>query len=206
MIFFAGIVVLLYQIFSIREKYASIGLMSDQSPFQGQPTYVEKTSHKKRLVTIFFIVLILIIAALGALYLLGSPTKHPITQPTTPIPTETMSATPTPATSSATLTSTPSATVTPSLTLTSLRISVLNGSGIPGAADKLASALKDAGYTTVTTGNASSFTYTGITVYVKDKANLAAVKKEITALDPSVNVTASVDPTIASDIEIIVGK
>ena len=197
---------LLYQIFSIREKYASIGLMNEQSPFQTQPAYVEKTSHKKRWVTIFFVVLILIIAALGALYLLGGSGKHPITQPTTPVPTETLSASPTPATNSATLTSTPSATIAPSPALTSLKISVLNGSGVAGAADKMASALKNAGYTNVTTGNASVFTYTGITIYVKDKANLPTVQKEIAALDPSVKVTASADPTIASDIEKVVGK
>ena len=180
--------------------------MNEQSPFQGQPPYVEKTSHKKRWVTIFFVVLILIIAGLGALYLLGGSGKHSIAQPTTPLPTETISEQPTPATSSASLTSTPSATIAPSGTLTSLGISVLNGSGVAGAADKMASGLKNAGYTNVTTGNASAFTYSGITVYVKDKTNISTVQKEITSLDPGVKVTASADPTITSDVEIIVGK
>jgi len=177
----------------------------ESSSFQGQPAYVGHTSNKKRLVTIFFVVLLLLIAGLGALYLLGSSAKH-TANPTNPISTQTAS-TPTPAAVTPTQPSaTPSAALSPTSSPTAMSVSVLNGSGTPGAAGKIADALKNAGFTRVTTGNATVFTYTGLTVYVKDKANLSMVQKDIASLDPSAKVTASVDPTISSDVEVIVGK
>lgn len=177
----------------------------EESPFQQQPKYVEKSSNKKRLVTIFFVVLVLLIAGLGALYLLGNSAKH-TTTPTTPVPTV-IASTPTPtASSSAQLTATPSASISPTANPTSLSVTVLNGSGTAGAAGKIADALTSAGFTNVTTGNAKSFTYTGITVYVKDKANLPKVQKAIATADPSAKVAASVDSTIPTDVEVIVGK
>jgi len=180
--------------------------MSSESSFQGQPAYIEKTSHKKRWIVIFLVVLILIIIGLGALYLLGSSAKR-TNLPTNPIPTEIMSATPTPvATSSAQLSGTPTASPSSAVKATSLTISVLNGSGTPGAAGKVASALETAGFTKVTTGNAKVYTYTGITIYAKNNADLQLVQKAINASDASVKVTASVDNTIPTDVEVIVGK
>jgi len=176
----------------------------ESSSFQGQPAYVGNSSNKKRLVTIFFVVLFLLIAGLGALYLLGSSAKH-TSNPTNPISTQTVSS-PTPTTVTPTQAATPSASLSPTSTPTSMSVSVLNGSGTVGAAGKVADALKNAGFTNITTGNANAFTYTGITVYVKDKANLATIQKDIASLDPSAKVTASVDPTISSDVEVIVGK
>ena len=179
--------------------------MDEGSAFQQQPAYVQKTSNKKHLITIFFVVLLLVIAGLGALYLLGKSAKHSVS-PTNPIPTE-MISTPTPASStSAQLTTTPTATASPTVNLTTLSVSVLNGSGTPGAAGKIADALKNAGFTNITTGNAKTFTYTGITVYGKDKANLSTVQNEISTASPNTKVTASVDNTIPTDVEIIVGK
>jgi LytR cell envelope-related transcriptional attenuator len=181
--------------------------MSEESPFQGQPQYVTvKTSHKKRWVIIFLVVLVLIITALGALYMLGSSVKHPAPPIANPVPTAVPPATPTPATSSASLTSTPAVSNAPTVNSSDLQVSVLNGSGIPGAADKLASALKTAGYTHVTTGNANKFTYTGITVYVKKKEYLAQVQQDIASLNATAKVTTGVDETIPGDVEIIVGK
>lgn len=180
--------------------------MSSDSPFQAQPAYVEKTSHKKRWIVIFFVVLILIIIGLGALYLLGGSVKH-TSLPTNPIPTETMSASPTSqASTSAQLGTTPTASPTAAVKPTSLSVAVLNGSGIPGAAGKIANALTSAGFTDVTTGNAKAYTYTGVTVYAKNNADLQQVQKVITAADSSVKVSASVDSTIPTDVEVIVGK
>lgn len=181
--------------------------MNGDSAFQTQPTYVvEKTSNRRRLVIIFLVVFLLIIAALGALYLLGSSARHIPTQPTNPVPTQVPAAKPTPASSSAQLTPTAGVTASPTPALTSLSVSVLNGSGTPGAAGQTAAALKSAGFTNITTGNASVYTYTGITVHVKDKNNLAAVEKAIQGADPNVKLTAGVDPSLSTDIEVIVGK
>jgi hypothetical protein len=180
--------------------------MSDQSPFQTQPAYVEKSSNKKRWITLFFVVLVLVIAGLGALYLLGSTAKHPAPAPTTPLPTEIISATPTPASTSAQLSVTPTATPSSAVDLTSLTVGVLNGSGTPGVAQKAATQLKSAGFSNVTTGNASAFTYTGITVYVKKSSNLQAVQKAISQAGFSSKVTTSVDATIPTEVQVIVGK
>jgi len=179
--------------------------MNGESAFQGQPAYVQKTSNKKRLVIIFIVVFLLIIAALGALYLLGSTSKH-TPQPTNPVPSVTVSATPTPASPSAQLSPTPEALLSPTAKPTTLSVIVLNGSGTPGAAGGVASALKTAGYTDVTTGNAKAYTYTGVTIYAKNKADLQKVQQVVAAANTNAKVTASVDATIPTDIEVIVGK
>ncbi len=180
--------------------------MDNNSAFQSQPAYVQKASNKKRLVIIFLVLLVVIIAALGALYLLGSSSKHPTSAPTTPIPTESIVATPTPATTSAQLSPTAGVSVTPTSGADALTVSVLNGSGTPGAAGQTAAALKSAGFTNVTTGNASVYTYTGITVHVKKKENLASVEKAIESVNQNAKVTTGVDPTLPTDVEVIVGK
>ena len=182
--------------------------MDNQSAFQGQPAYVQRASNKRRLVIIFLVVLLLIIAALGALYLLGSSAKRTNTQPTAPIPTvQTVMATPTPASSSAKLT--PTSVVTPTGATTdvsALAVSVLNGSGVVGAASQVATALKSAGYTNITTGNAAAYTYTGITIHVKKSSYLSAVEKAVSSAEPNAKITTGVDTTITPDIEVIVGK
>jgi flagellar basal body-associated protein FliL len=184
--------------------------MDGNSAFQTQPAYVQKASNRKRLIIIFLVVLVLIIAALGALYLLGSSAKHPTSAPTAPVPTEAIVATPTPASTSAQLTPTgATGKVTPTAAAAkvgSLTVSVLNGSGIAGAAGETATSLKSAGFTNVTTGNATVYTYTGITIHVKDKANLAAVEKAVSDVNPNAKITSGVDPTLPTDVEVIVGK
>lgn len=182
--------------------------MENESPFQTQPAYVQKTSNRKRLVIIFVVLFWVIVIALGALYLLGSSTKHSTNSPTNPVPTTQVSMAPASSTS-AQLTATPSAAVSPtaaSASLTSLTVSVLNGSGTPGAAGKVATALKSAGFSNVTTGNASAYTYTGLTVYVKNSDNLTSVKQAISAAEPNQQVTTSVKASIPTDVEIIIGK
>lgn len=184
-------------------------IMENESPFQTQPAYVQKSSNKKRLVIIFVVLFWVIVIALGALYLLGSSAKHPTSSPTNPIPTSQVSAPPGASSTSAQLTATPSAAVSPtaaSASLTSLSVSVLNGSGIPGAAGKVASALKSAGFSSVTTGNAAAYTYTGLTVYVKNSDNLSAVKQAIATAEPNQQATTSVKASIPTDVEIIIGK
>ena len=68
---------------------------------------------------------------------------------------------------------------------------VLNAGGAKGSAGKVADALKQAGFSLAKTGNASVFTYTGITVYYSDEASKAGADAIATALKkdfPSVNV------------------
>ena len=186
--------------------------MNEQSAFQEQPAYVQKTSNKKRLLVIFFVVLVLLIIGLVGLYFLGGSAKRQM-QPTAPIPTTApppvATATPEASTSAKptlTLTATPSAMT--KLDRTTIAVSVQNGSGTAGVAQKYATILKNAGYTKVSTANADNFTYTGITIHVTKKYStyLPLLQKDIAAADPKAKITATVDNTIASDAEVIVGE
>jgi hypothetical protein len=68
-----------------------------------------------------------------------------------------------------------------SLNRSSLKIQVLNGSGISGAAGKMSATLNDLGYTNVTTGNADAFDHEDISISVKStKANfLELLEKDL---------------------------
>ncbi|MGI8420003.1 MAG: LytR C-terminal domain-containing protein [Candidatus Levyibacteriota bacterium] len=180
--------------------------MNETSSFQ-QPAYVQKTSNKKRLLIIFFIILLLLIIGLVGLYFLGGKTKQQST-PTKPIPTAepspTIVATPI-ASNSATITATPSAGT--KLDRSTLQVSVQNGSGTVGVAQKIADTLKKAGYIKVTTGNADAYTYEGITIHVKKKYRdyLPVLQKDLATANPKVNIKPTVDDTIKTDAEVIVG-
>lgn len=178
--------------------------MDNGSTFQGQSSYIGKTSNRKRLVTIFLVIFLLIIAGLGALYLLGTA-KHSAT-PTNPVPTASVSTPTLVSSTSASLSPSPTATPSAALDKSTLNVSVLNGSGTPGAADKMASSLKSAGYTNITTGNANVFTYTGITLHVKKQGYLKELQKDIATIEPNAKVTSGLDSSLTTDVEIIVGK
>jgi hypothetical protein len=185
----------------------------DDSGFEslGSAT-VTKTASKSRLVLIF---LFLIIGA-GLLFvgvkLLGMQSSNKQVAVVTPTPTLMPTDTPTPevtATPSASLTPTPSTKLTPSPTVTqSLTLSVLNGSGTPGAAGDMASALKKLGYTVASTGNADSFTYTGITVKIKKSKSdqLTQLKKDVSTVTPVSSTSATLSESTSVDAQVIVGK
>ncbi|MGH7204345.1 MAG: LytR C-terminal domain-containing protein [Candidatus Levyibacteriota bacterium] len=181
--------------------------MNETSSFQQQPAYVQKTSNKKRLLIIFFIILLLLIIGLVGFYMLGGKTKQQAT-PTKPVPTAepspTVVATPI-ASNSAAVTATPSADT--KLDRTTLQVSVQNGSGTVGVAQKIADTLKKAGYTKITTGNADAYTYEGITIHVKKKDTdyLPDLQKDLTTAYPKANIKATIDDTISTDAEVIVG-
>jgi|SRR5579885_1664256 len=186
-----------------------------ESEVQEFPGYVQKSSHKPRLLLIFVILLVLTIIVLIGLYLLGAKTKKlttfissvphlsPTLQPTS-MPSATVSATVTTA-------ATPSGklTITPTLSTTSrsaLSLAVLNGSGVPGAAEKVSEKLTGLGYNVTTTGNADTFTYQGITIKVKKTASsyLPLLKKDLAS--ESASISAGIDNAISVDAEVIVGK
>jgi hypothetical protein len=165
--------------------------------FSEFPSYVERSSPKPKLLLIFVIVLLLIIAALAGLYFLGASKNYRIVQsiPNVPTPTITkQSPTPLP--------------TQPVLNRSDLTVAIKNGSGTAGAAKGISSTLNGLGYKIGTIGNADKFTYTGITVHVKkSKSNyLDQIKKDIIDSDSTASVSASVDDTITSDAEVIVGK
>jgi hypothetical protein len=183
--------------------------MKDEVPFQDFPAYTEQTAGKSKALGIFLIALLVIAGVVGGLYLLGrnknTDKKSQVSVTKAPTPTEAPTETPS---------ATPSGSVTPSvspsgtsskLDRSKLSVAVLNGSGVPGAASKTSSALKSLGYTIGATTNADKFTYTGITVLVKkakkDYGDL--LKKD---LSDQGDVTVTVDDTIPTDAQVIVGK
>jgi len=182
---------------------------SNLSNFNSPP---RKTSSPKRKAFLYVILFLLIIGAAifaGNYFLSQKTTPEP-----TPTPTPTIEVTPTPtptvepsATPSGKVTPTPSGKVTPTTASKSLEIEVLNGSGISGQAGKVATLLKNAGYTVTSTGNADTFDYTQTVIQIKKSKNQLATK-----LKTDLSAEYSVDPKIQtlaetadSDAIVIVG-
>ncbi len=206
---------LLYQrILSVNTTFmnGSKYYMKDEVPFQDFPAYTEQSSNKGRGFIILLVIVLLIAAVVGGLYFLGNSKKSeskPVVTKTKPTPTHKPTETPS-ATASGSITPSGKLTPTPSgtsskLDRTKLNIAVLNGSGVAGAANKTASELKSLGYTIGATTNADKFTYTGITILVKksEKDYGDLLKKDLASLG---NVTVTVDDTIPTDAQVIIGK
>lgn len=126
-----------------------------------------------------------------------APTATP-----TPTPSATISATPTKE-----ITPTPSSKVTPTAAAKTLQVEVLNGSGTPGLAGKVASLLRSDGYGITSTGNADTFDYTDTVIQIKKskQQSVAQLKKDLSAsytVDPTVQTLAE---TATPDAIVIVG-
>ena len=164
------------------------------------PSYVERSSTKPRLLLIFIIVFLLVVAALAALYFIGLNNNKNLVQsiPAVPTPTSGVALIPTEA---------------PTISQIApergeLTIAILNGSGTAGAARGISSYLNGLGYQIGPIGNADNFTYRGLTVHVKQSksAYLALIEKDLRENDPNASISASVDDSIPTDAEVIVGR
>jgi len=138
-----------------------------------------------------------------------TPTQTPSpTEALTPTPEEKVSTTPSPTSK---VTPTKTAGVTPAVagasTRSSTTVSVLNGSGIAGAASKISTTLKDAGYTIGTVGNAQTFDYTGVTIQVKKSKSsiLTQLKTDLSSYKVG-STSATLTESNAADAVVIVGK
>lgn len=89
-----------------------------------------------------------------------------------------------------------------------LKIQVLNGSGVVGAAGKLAQVLKNADYTNVDTGNASSYTAEGVKIQVKDSQDSLGDDLEKALKDDYEDITVkdNLDDDSDYDVVITLGK
>lgn len=158
-------------------------------------------------VVILFVVVFFVVVVLVGLYLLGahsrkSVQKHagfPSLSPTsTPLPMASVSATP-----SGSLIPSPSGS---GLERSKLRVSILNGSGVGGAAQVLAARLSGLGYIVASVGNAEGFSYRSITVLVKkSKSGYAQLLKNDLS-EGGASVSASLSDEITGDAEVIIGK
>lgn len=166
-----------------------------------------------------FIIPILILVLLGALFAGGkflsskgetipTPTPFPTPQETpTPTPTPVVSPTPTPK-ATPTKKPTPTKEATSSANTKGLIVRVLNGSGVTGRAASLAEYLEGLGYGIGGTGNADNSDYDKGTITIKSsKENLLTTLKTDVATKYSVGTTsATLASTESYDALVIIGK
>lgn len=104
-------------------------------------------------------------------------------------------------------TSTPVPSPTPSIDRKTVKIKVLNGSGVKGKATDVKNVLKDKGYVDILTGNADNFDYKTTEIQVPaDKAELGnMLKADLKDNTESPNVTKLDDKNAAADVILIFG-
>jgi len=132
----------------------------EQPPF-GQPQYPEKKSSLKTILIIIILLLLLGAVVYGAIQVYQKAVKKQEEAKPSPTPISQETALPTPEISpspESTESAAPSVT-TEEKERGSLKVKVLNGGGVPGAAGTVATALEKLGYKNVRTGNADKFNY-----------------------------------------------
>lgn len=151
------------------------------------------------------------------------PTSTPSPSPfpsDTPTPTEVVSITPGKGKPTATPTKAAAATTTVTggasssidkttgLDRATLKVKVLNGSGVAGAAKKVADTLTAAGYVVSGTGNADTFDYEGLTIQVLSTKSKYAplLKKDLAASYTVSETTTDLASGDGADAVVIVGK
>lgn len=106
----------------------------------------------------------------------------------------------------------PVATATPTqaaVDLSTYKISVLNGSGVPGQAASVKSDLTDAGFTVTNTGNADSTDVTDTIISAKSSVEKAYIEKLTKALEKTYVVSSdikSLDDSESADVVITIGS
>ena len=175
--------------------------MKDEGGFFRDPVTVDEQPNRKPRIIAFIVVLLLLLVALGfaANYFLHTKVKKEVTGSALPAITQmpTQAPTDTPG-------ATPSATPSPA----PLVIQVLNGSGVPGAAGKVAATLESSGYTISGTGNAGTFDYTNIVIEVKagEQAVLTKLKSDLSKDYTIGSTSATLTDKTKVDAVVIVGK
>jgi len=108
-------------------------------------------------------------------------------------------------------TGTPTATPTPTPTITptvnpALKITVLNGTTIEGAAGSVATTLQNAGWQNISTANASDTSITKTIVYYSSEANKAAALGVAQSLPGSTIAVTQVYVDSGADITVVIGS
>lgn len=174
--------------------------MKDEGSFFGETSTIDEQPNRKPRVIAFIVVLLLLLVALGfaANYFLHKKivkeTKSSVLH-VTEMPTVAITDTPS---------ATPSATPSPM----PLSVQVLNGSGVLGAASKIATSLKSLGYIVTGTGNATTFDYTNIVIEVKknEPNALTKLKADLSKSYTIGSTSATLAESNTNDAIVIVGK
>lgn len=195
------------------------GLDPDPEPEPAQNSYATvptrgKRSPKKLL---FYLVglVVLVFILFNGVKLISSKFNKPSPTPT-PVAVETP--TPTPSSteqpsSSPVATSTPTPSINPvdsatGLDRSKLSVMIENGSGAAGVAGKASDFLKALGYNVVSTGNASNFNFTNVTIQVTalKKAYLPLLNKDLSNNYSVGTTSADLSATSSADAVVIIGK
>ncbi len=186
---------------------------SYQTPFiEGR----RRRAPKKRMIVSIIVVFLLILIGIGGIQFFSNSWNQSIAPSPTPQPTPIVFPTDTPIPSaSPTAILSPKATPKQSaidtktnLDRAKLRILVENGSGVVGAANKTAQALKAAGYTVVGTQNADAFTYEDVTISLKPSqaSYLPLLKQDLGSEYTIGGTNTTLDASASADAIVIVGK
>jgi lipopolysaccharide export LptBFGC system permease protein LptF len=91
---------------------------------------------------------------------------------------------------------------------TKITVSVENGSGVVGAASKIADFLKSKGYQISSTGNADNYNYTNITIQTKSSTStyVDLLKKDLSQNYTVSSTTSDLPSSSTEDVLVIVGK
>lgn len=190
------------------------GTQGSSNRFYTSPQEKSKTS--SRFIFIILAVILIGLAIFGVTRFFGTQKqKEEVTLTPTPtqevLPTET----PTPETSPTeepTKTPSPKPTSNPidkgtGLDRSKLTVSVLNGSGVVGAASKMAELLRSLGYKIGSTGNAANFDYVDTPIEVKSASSsyLSLLKKDLQG-SYTIGSTSATLATGSADAVVVVGK
>ncbi len=175
--------------------------MEDSQFFDSPPPRKPKRSKKWFVILVFFLIL-LGVGAAAAKYLTNSSSMGGTK--ITPTPTDYIFPTDTPSAKA-----TPSPSVSPTgASKSTVSIEVENGSGVAGVAGKMATFLKNQGYTVSGTSNADNFTYQNVTIEVKKSEPnvLSELKSSISTGYTLGTASASLPTSSSNDAIVIVGK
>lgn len=191
--------------------------LMDEISYSGSSSPIRRKISKRAALfgTCLFVVLVLL-GGLGYFVTRGSkkpevkktivlPTPIPTTAVETETPTPTKSKSPTP-TVAPTKAKTPTSAATSEKS--SIKVSILNGSGESGVAAKASGILKAAGYNVVSTGNADNYDYKNVTIQVKasEKQILSDLKSDLSSDYTIGDATADLSEGQTYDALVIIGK
>jgi hypothetical protein len=147
---------------------------------------------KKKFLLIVLAIILLTFAVLGGAYFFMQSSQAPKSSPKTEVTQAPL----------------PSPTAEPTPDITSVKIDVLNGSGIRGEAARLQELLEEEGYTINTVGNADGSDYTQTIIQVKDTVSEEIVSQLEDVLKESYDVGKSekLASSESADIVIIIGS
>lgn len=91
----------------------------------------------------------------------------------------------------------------PAMDRSRIRVEVRNGSGVSGAAGRVTTFLRDAGFDVVDYGNADRFDHERTLII--DRVGASAAARELAIVLPGVPIESNPDPTLFLDVTIVIG-